>query len=265
MSPGVLAAARRLDAYTVAGGPERDRQAALAAASAMAVRNDRVGPSAPPFRYAAALDSSRDLDCLAAAVYYEARGETAAGQAAVAQVVLNRTRHPAFPKTVCGVVYQGVASGGCQFSFVCNGSMRRDREPNAWTRARQVAAKALSGYVMTDVGQAVNFHAARVGTPWGMGMIRVAQVGSHVFYRFGRGGVRGGAYTGEDDHAPTPEQVSRPVYAGAGSEPRADGAQPVTLASASQAAASALSQAAQAPAPAKPAEGAKVEATAAGS
>src|SRR5262249_55624357 len=88
----------------------------------------------------AALASSRDLDCLASAVYYEARGESAAGQAAVAQVVLNRARHPAFPKTICGVVFQR-AGGGCQFSFACNGAMRRPKEPAAWSRAQAVAAR----------------------------------------------------------------------------------------------------------------------------
>jgi spore germination cell wall hydrolase CwlJ-like protein len=136
-----------------------------------------------------AIAGSRDLDCLATAVYYEARGESAAGQAAVAQVVLNRTRHPAFPKTICGVVYQR-AGGGCQFSFTCNGAMRRAKEPGAWARARQVAARALGGYVMADVGLATNFHVARLGRVWGGGMIRISQVGGHVFYRMDGRGLR---------------------------------------------------------------------------
>src|SRR5579863_6755197 len=72
------------------------------------------------------------LDCLAAAVYYEARGESADGRAAVAQVVLNRTRRPGFPRSICGVVYQGAGDGVCQFSFVCNGAMRGRRERVAW-------------------------------------------------------------------------------------------------------------------------------------
>ena len=80
--------------------------------------------------------SASELDCLTQAVYFEARGETPRGQAAVAQVVMNRVNHPAFPKTVCGVVYQGAArSTGCQFSFACDGSMRRGREAAAGARA----------------------------------------------------------------------------------------------------------------------------------
>jgi spore germination cell wall hydrolase CwlJ-like protein len=138
-----------------------------------------------PFRLAGPVEASRDLDCLTAAVYYEARGETPAGQAAVAQVVLNRVRHPAFPKSVCAVVYQGAATRSCQFSFACNGAMRAGHEPGAWDRARDVAARALSGYVMADVGRATHFHVASLGGIWGGSMVRVAQIGSHVFYTFG--------------------------------------------------------------------------------
>jgi spore germination cell wall hydrolase CwlJ-like protein len=131
-----------------------------------------------------ALASSRELDCLATAVYYEARGESAAGQAAVAQVVLNRVRHPAFPKTICGVVYQGASRGaGCQFSYTSNCARRRANEPGAWPRARQIASRALGGYVMAEVGLATNFHVVRLGRVWGGRMIRIGQVGGHVFYR----------------------------------------------------------------------------------
>jgi spore germination cell wall hydrolase CwlJ-like protein len=131
--------------------------------------------------------AKRDLDCLTQAVYFEARGETARGQAAVAQVVLNRVNHPAFPKSVCAVVYQGAQRGrGCQFSFACDGSMRGRRETAAWERARNVAARALSGRVLGDVGAATHFHTTAVAPAWGPQMRRVAQVGMHVFYRFGR-------------------------------------------------------------------------------
>lgn len=140
-----------------------------------------------PFQIVDASGAQRDLDCLTAAVYYEARGENPAGQAAVAQVVLNRVRHPAFPKTVCGVVYQGAAAGACQFSFACDGAADRQREPEAWARARSVAERALSGYVMTGVGHATHFHIASLDVDWGGQMIRVAQVGQHVFYAFGGG------------------------------------------------------------------------------
>ena len=127
--------------------------------------------------------AERDLDCLATAVYYEARGESDQGQAAVAQVVLNRIRHPAYPKSVCAVVYQGVSGHGCQFSFVCNGAMRAAREPLEWARARAIAARALGGYVMARVGQATQFHTTRLG-PGGRAAV---QVGHQVFFEAGRG------------------------------------------------------------------------------
>jgi spore germination cell wall hydrolase CwlJ-like protein len=120
--------------------------------------------------------AAADVDCLAAAVYYEARGETLAGQAAVAQVVLNRARHPAFPKSVCAVVYQGVGHAGCQFSFACNGVMKRARDAAAWTAAHEVAARALGGYVMPIVGEATAFHVAGARRQSGV------RLGGHVFY-----------------------------------------------------------------------------------
>ncbi len=124
---------------------------------------------------------TRDVDCLAAAVYYEARGESAAGQAAVAQVVLNRARKAGFPKSVCGVIYQSAHGHGCQFSFVCSGVMDHPRDATAWNSSRRVAARALGGYVMKEVGAAISFHAARLGTRPDAHMSRIARVGAHVF------------------------------------------------------------------------------------
>jgi spore germination cell wall hydrolase CwlJ-like protein len=124
------------------------------------------------------VERSRALDCLAAAVYYEARGEDASGRAAVAQVVLNRTRHGQYPGSVCAVVYQGARQGECQFSFVCNGAMKGQRERLAWADARRIAARALRGYVMAAVGRATCFHAlgARQAAEGGV------RVGRQVFY-----------------------------------------------------------------------------------
>lgn len=139
---------------------------------------------AQPFHLRGALDESRDLECLTQAVYYEARGESQSGQQAVAQVVLNRVRHPAFPKSVCGVVFQH-AGGGCQFSFACDGSVSHRHEGGAWDRARRVAADALDGHVLASIGNATHFHVASLGNIWSTGMLKVAQIGSHVFYRFG--------------------------------------------------------------------------------
>jgi hypothetical protein len=132
-------------------------------------------------------DGARDLDCLTQAVYYEARGESALGQAAVAQVVLNRVRHPAFPKTICAVVFQGAGGrkADCQFSFVCDGSMRQRLDPEAWDRAQHIAARALSGVRLAEIGNATHFHAVRLGPQWGDGLVKVATVGLLVFYKFG--------------------------------------------------------------------------------
>ena len=201
MDAGAMAIARRHDPYTVSGGAQRDRQSALLverleqrqqsddARQPFVLRASFGGafnPAVAPFRLTNALESSRELECLSEAVYYEARGETPSGQAAVAQVVLNRVRHPSFPKSICGVVFQGAYNRvGCQFSFACDGSMRRTRETGAWNRAQKVAARALSGSVMTEVGAATHFHTTGVAPGWGPRLMRVAQVGMHVFYRFG--------------------------------------------------------------------------------
>ncbi len=156
-------------------------QAQRAAATPLAVV-EAVAFEAPAAGRLGHRATPRELDCLTQAVYFEARGETPRGQAAVAQVVLNRVRHPAYPKTVCGVVYQGARSAGCQFSFACDGSTRRGREADAWTRARKIAARALAGGAPSYVGTATHFHAVRVSPAWGSSMLRVTQVGLHVFY-----------------------------------------------------------------------------------
>ena len=121
----------------------------------------------------------RDLDCLTAAVYYEARGESAEGQAAVAQVVLNRAHHLEYPRSVCGVVFQGARAGACQFSFVCDGAMRQPLEHTAWDRARAIASRALSGYVMAAVGPAIRFHVTHVA--WNGRDGAIARIGNHLF------------------------------------------------------------------------------------
>lgn len=188
---GLAARAAQLPAAqpTAASAQAAATAPVAAPASARALAVTRVtAVSAQPFH--AAADSRRELDCLADAVYYEARGESLAGQAAIAQVVLNRVHHPAFPKSVCGVVFQGARTGDdCQFSFVCDGSMRRPKDGVAWARAERIAARALSGFVMPQVGQATHFHVAGVQPDWGPRLMRVAQVGLHVFYSFGGHGA----------------------------------------------------------------------------
>jgi spore germination cell wall hydrolase CwlJ-like protein len=141
---------------------------------------------APPFSlaHAAAIDRGRALECLTAAVYYEAATEPAAGQAAVAQVILNRVRHPAFPHTICGVVYQGSEHAGCQFSFACDGSMGRALDRAYWTRAAGVAAAALAGHVEGEVGMATHYHTFAVTPAWNRQLIMTAAIGRHFFHRW---------------------------------------------------------------------------------
>lgn len=130
-------------------------------------------------------DAARAIDCLTAAVYYEARSESDEGERAVAQVVLNRVRDPAFPSSICGVVYQGsTRPTGCQFSFSCDGSMNHPIQPAAWARARAVATGALAGLVYAPVGSATFYHANYVSPWWASSMKQVASVGAHIFYRW---------------------------------------------------------------------------------
>jgi hypothetical protein len=188
MDPGALRVARAHDAFA----DDSDRDRAEAWPSGL---DDRQAHG----RRASALDGARQLDCLTQAVYFEARGETPRGQAAVAQVVMNRVKSPSFPKTVCGVVFQGAATHGCQFSFACDGSMRHGLEAGAWDRARRIAERTLSGVRLADIGSATHFHTTDVEPDWGPQMLRVAQVGLHVFYRF-------------NPHAPRPDLEQRAVF-----------------------------------------------------
>jgi spore germination cell wall hydrolase CwlJ-like protein len=149
-----------------------------------------ANPAARPFLLGGAgeADRQRSLDCLTAAVYYESATEPLDGQRAVAQVVLNRVRHPAWPSTVCGVVFEGARRmTGCQFTFSCDGSLRRAPMPALWQRARQVAEAALGGYVYTPVGWATHYHANYVVPYWAPSLVKSATVGAHIFYRW-RGG-----------------------------------------------------------------------------
>jgi spore germination cell wall hydrolase CwlJ-like protein len=154
-------------------------------------------PSAAPFALGGASpgDRLRSLDCLTQAVYYEAATEPLEGQRAVAQVVLNRVRHPAYPNTVCGVVYQGSQrSTGCQFTFTCDGALRRAPMASYWARARNVAAQALAGYVHAPVGWATHYHTNWVVPYWSSSLVKAAVVGTHIFYRWTGGWGRPPAF-----------------------------------------------------------------------
>lgn len=122
--------------------------------------------------------------CLTQAIYYEAATESDTGKAAVAQVILNRMRHPAYPDTVCGVIYQGSSRPGCQFSFACDGSMRRAPVPALWRRSAEIARAALAGRVEASVGMATHYHANYVLPRWAPRLTKIDQIGAHIFYRW---------------------------------------------------------------------------------
>lgn len=143
-------------------------------------------PAAKPFKIRGDdLAYVRALECLTATIYYEAAHEPADGQRAVAQVVLNRVRHPAFPNGVCEVTFQGsTRQTGCQFTFTCDGALRRQRNQALWAQARAVAADALGGAVFTPVGNATHYHANYVVPYWATELAKNAVVGAHIFYRW---------------------------------------------------------------------------------
>ena len=154
-------------------------------------------PAARAFSFAPAglSDKERALRCLTQAIYYEAATEPLDGQRAVAQVVLNRVRHPAYPNTVCGVVFQGSErTTGCQFTFTCDGALARTPMLLIWNRARAVAEAALAGYVFKPVGWATHYHTNWVVPYWSSSLVKAANIGTHIFYRWTGGWGTGPAF-----------------------------------------------------------------------
>lgn len=145
-----------------------------------------VGAVARPFRLnPVGSDYTRALKCLTDAIYYEAASEAEVGQRAVAQVIINRMRHPSYPDTICGVIYQGSERAtGCQFSYSCDGSMRRTPSPLFYSRARSVAAAALAGSVYAPVGLATHYHTTEINPYWAPSLRYITTIGAHRFYTF---------------------------------------------------------------------------------
>lgn len=168
--------------------------------------------SARPFEVSGSdVDQRRALLCLTQAVYYEAGFEPLEGRRAVAQVVLNRMRHPAFPKSVCGVVYQRNSTPVCQFTFVCDGSLYRRPAAAAWKQAEDVARAALDGYVHRTVGAATHYHADYVAPRWAPMLAKVAVIGRHIFYRWPGAWGQPAAFTGRYIGEPRDPLSMRPV------------------------------------------------------
>lgn len=126
-------------------------------------------------------------NCLARAVYFEARSESELGQLAVAKVILNRVKDPEYPKSICGVVYQGSGRrNSCQFSFACDGLPDDVKSAAAWSNAKRIAQMAISGDAkVAAIGSATNYHADYVNPAWAKSMRRLIKIGHHVFYEEG--------------------------------------------------------------------------------
>lgn len=197
--------AKQVEPRTVAGPPkplptdirnlapetalEVNAQIPLASGPNPAAQPFVLGKSSPDTR-------ARALECLTSAIYYEAAQEPIDGQRAVAQVVLNRVRHPAFPNSVCGVVFEGsTRATGCQFTFTCDGSIGYAPIPSLWNRARKVAEAALNGSVFAPAGYATHYHANYVVPYWASSLVKTSVQGLHIFYRWQGGWGRPAAFT----------------------------------------------------------------------
>src|SRR5690606_22947790 len=214
--------ARLTDAPARPPAPARAPRPARAAAQA-----EPTATFAPPARDAAARPTVRraggyvpptldletqprvpqnDLECLTQAVYYAARNESEEGQAAVAEVVINRSRHRAYPKSICEVVYQR-NSRTCQFTFTCDGWIgRRPVSAVAWARAERIAREVHEGRSSSQLPKnSVNYHANYVRPSWGRRLARVRQIGAHIFYGAPLNGSTPGAY--EREAAPAPARL----------------------------------------------------------
>lgn len=171
------AAPIRLAALTLA--PSEEEGAVLLSRSL----NDLRTYDASHFESAA--DFSRELNCLAEAIYYEARSERFVGQLAVAQVVMNRVRHSAWPDTLCGVVYEGSERRtGCQFTFTCDGSLYREPYGRGWIRSQLVAEHAYLGFGRDVTRRATHYHTVAVDPYWNDSLVHTRTIGTHIFYRF---------------------------------------------------------------------------------
>jgi len=168
-----------------------------------------------PVSAAQKAESDRALDCMTAAIAYEAGNEPEPGLQAVGEVILNRTRNPAFPSSVCGVVFAGSSRRtGCQFTFTCDGSLNRRLSEKVLARSRAMASYVLSGQYIPVVAGATHYHASYVSPYWAPSLTFLGQIGLHRFYRApmrDASGSPGGRVAG----GAAPEQLASLIRGGA--------------------------------------------------
>ena len=125
--------------------------------------------------------------CLSEAMYFEARGEGQDGQKAVAEVIFHRMNTGNYGHSICAVVYEGVGTATCQFSFACSVSHDAKKSPDQWRRAQALGARILTGEerLRNETGGAINFHATSIEPEWAGDLVRTVQIGNHIFYRRG--------------------------------------------------------------------------------
>lgn len=172
----------------LARAEEKDPNEAPGDAWPSLVKAARVSPENPSALFGGLTElefRARELRCMATAIYFEARGEPVKGQIAVAQVIMNRTRSPIYPGTICGVIYQGhLNRNACQFSFACDGIPDRATNQQQWENSMKVAKQVISGQVwLTDIGYSTHYHANYVKPVWRNMMQKIKQIGVHIFYK----------------------------------------------------------------------------------
>ena len=190
-----------LSAFTPRGEPVLDGEPGAAPATqssgewAGLLKNASLSPEQPQTLFGGLTEDefrAREMRCMATAIYFEARDEPVKGQIAVAQVIMNRIRSPFYPKTICGVVYQGERNRhGCQFSFTCTGKRNSVKEKPEWATAVKLAKQVIAGEVWLDeVGYATHYHATYVHPPWRHELIQITQIGGHIFYKMKPGAIQ---------------------------------------------------------------------------
>ncbi len=131
-----------------------------------------------------AADGGSEWQCLAEALYFEARGESVRGMFAVGEVIMNRVDSSAYPDSLCAVINQGTGRRyACQFTYTCDGKPEVIAEPRSWERVGKVARMLIDGAPRALTGGATHYHTKAVNPSWAQRFPRTASIGFHYFYR----------------------------------------------------------------------------------